>query len=85
MQNKRDNAWQHAHLRAIVAVRIAQLVYASWHAVAQTMRNVVVLSGFVPLKCHIVARHFAELCLTVLWARVSAAKLSSKSQSYICE
>ena len=69
-QNKRSNACQHAHLRDIVAVRIAQLVHASRHALAQTMRNVVVLSGCVPLKWHVVARHSAELCVTVLRASV---------------
>ena len=49
-RNKRIKAWQHGHLRDIVAVRIAQLLYVSWHAVAQTMRNIVVMSDCVPLK-----------------------------------
>ena len=40
-QNKRNNAWQHAHLRDIVAVRIAQLVHASRNAnYAQRCRTV---------------------------------------------
>ena len=74
-QNKRSNACQHAHLRDIVAVglRIAQLVHASRHALEQTMRNVVVLSGCVSLKWHVVARHSAELCVTVLRASVRVA------------
>ena len=73
VQNKRNNAWQHAHLRDIVAVRIAQLVHASRHASAQTMHNVVVLSGCVPLEWHILARHSSELCVTVLRASVRVA------------
>ena len=39
------------------------------------MRNVVVLSGCVPLKWHVVARHSAELCVTVLRASVRVASL----------
>ena len=39
-RNKRSNAWQHAHLRDIVAVRIAQLVRVSWQNYAQRCRTV---------------------------------------------
>ena len=43
-QNKRNNASQHAHLRDIVAVRIAQLVHARKHALAHSY--VVILRSF---------------------------------------
>ena len=52
---------------------IAQLVHASWHAAAQTMRKFVVLLGCVPLKWHVVARLSAELCVTILRASVRVA------------
>ena len=55
-RNKSSSAWQHAHLRDIVAVRIAQLVHVS-----------------CTLKWHVVARHSAELCVTVLRASVRVA------------
>ena len=64
-QNKRSNVWQRAHLCEIVAVRIAQLVHASRHAVAHNMCNVVVLSGCEPLKwhfCRVLWHSFAGKC-----------------------
>ena len=56
-QNRHDNAWHHAHLRAIGLL----YQYALLGCLAQAVPNVVVLSGCVPQKWHVM-----KLCLTVL-------------------